>query len=160
MLIDGKEVYLFNPWQIKRWTEEEIQVQVSRLIDKFDPHGDTMYQMALNIEVMANIRYLFGEMIARLTKEQGMMKIDCDNKENKAITVQRRKWVKENPGEKAPAMSFFEAEASELVRNDRDRLQEVNGDLTRFKEASENYESIMNAIKKKMEAVKFEEFNQ
>ncbi len=160
MIIDGQEVYLFNPWQIKRWTEEEIQIQVIKLIEKYDPHGDTMYQMSLNIEVMANIKYLFGEMIARLTREYGKMKLDCDNKENKAITIERRKWVKENPGEKVPAMSFFEAKASESVEEERDRVQEKYGDLIRFKEASENYSDIMNAIKKKMEAVKFEEFNQ
>ena len=115
--------------------------------------------MARNVETLANIMYLFGEMIARLTKEHGLLKIDVDAKEKKQITIERRKWVQENPNEKVPAMSYFEAEAAEYVRDEKDKLMSIYEDLTRFKEASDKYEHIMNAIKRKMDAVKYEEFN-
>jgi len=108
---------------------------------------------------LANIMYLFGEMIARITREYGLLKIDVDAKEKKQITIQRKTWVEENPNEKAPAMSYFEAKAAEFVRDDKDKLMSKYEQLTRFKQAYESYEHIMNAIKKKMDAVKYEEFN-
>ena len=154
-----EKTYLYNPFDVKDWSDTMIEKQVRALIPRYRPEDDTMYGMAKNVETLANIMYLFGEMIARLTKEYGMLKIDVDAKEKKQITIERKKWVYENPNEKAPAMSFFEAEASEFVRDEKEKLMDKYEQLTRFKEASDKYEQIMNAIKKKMDAVKYEEFN-
>ena len=57
-------------------------------------------------------------------------------------------------------MSYFEAKASEFVKEDREKQFEIQSDLTRFKYAYDSIENKMNAIKKKMESIKFEEFNQ
>ena len=154
-----EKTYLYNPFDVKDWSDAMIEKQVRMLIPRYNAEDDTLYGMARNVEALANIMYLFGEMVARLTKEYGLLKIDCDAREKKQITIERRKWVKENPNEKVPAMSFFEAEATEFVRDDKEKLMEKYADLTRFKEASDKYEQIINAIKKKMDAVKYEEFN-
>ena len=154
-----EKTYLYNPFDVREWTDKQIEEQVKMLIPRYRANDDTMFGMANNIETLANIQYLFGEMIARLTREYGLLKIDVDAKEKKQITIQRKMWVQENPGEKVPAMTFFEAKASEFVREDKDRLMEKNEQLTRFKQAYESYEQIINAIKKKMDAVKYEEFN-
>lgn len=154
-----EKAYLYNPFDVKLWSDEMIEKQVRALIPRYNADDDTMYGLAKNVETLANISYLFGEMIARLTRRYGLMKIDVDAKEKKQITIERRKWVNENPSEKVPAMSYFEAEASEFVKADKDKLMEVYEDLTRFKEASDKYEHIMNAIKKEMDAIKYEEFN-
>lgn len=154
-----EKTYLYNPFDVKIWSDEMIEKQVRLLLPRYNPNGDTMYGMAKNVETLANIMYLFGEMIARLTKEYGLLKIDCDAKEKKAITVERKRWVQENPNDKVPAMSFFEAKAAEYVRDDKEKVLDKYADLTRFKEASDKYEAIMNAIKKKMEAIRYEEFN-
>lgn len=154
-----EKTYLYNPFDVKIWSDEMIEKQVRQLLPRYNGKSDTMYEMAQDVETLANIMYLFGEMIARLTKEYGLMKIDCDAKEKKAITVERKVWVQENPNEKVPAMSFFEAKAAEHVRDDKEKVLDKYADLTRFKEASDKYEQIMNAIKKKMDAVKYEEFN-
>ena len=159
MYDDIEKTYLYNPFDVKDWSDAMIEKQVRALIPRYKPEDDTMFGMAKNVETLANIMYLFGEMIARLTKEYGMLKIDVDAKEKKQITIERKKWVYENPNEKAPAMSFFEAEASEFVRDEKEKLMDKYEQLTRFKEASDKYEQIMNAIKKKMDAVKYEEFN-
>jgi len=159
MMQDTEKLYLFNPFDIKKWSDEMIEDQVRSLIPRYNGSDDTMYGMAKNIEILANINYLFGEKIARLSKEFSLKKIDCDTKEAKQITIERKSWLKENPGEKAPAMSFFEAKAAEYVREDRDIQATKQADLTRFKNAYESYEQIANAIKKKMDAVKYEEFN-
>lgn len=151
-----EKMYLYNPFDVKNWSDKQIEEQARMLIPRYKADDDTMYGMAKNVETLANIMYLFGEMIARLTREYGLMKIDVDAKEKKAVTVERKKWVNENPGEKCPAMSFFEAKAAEYVRDDKDKLMAKYEDLTRFKEASDKYEHIMNAIKKQMDAIKWE----
>lgn len=154
-----EKTYLYNPFDVKSWSDVQIEEQVKLLIPRYKADDTTMYGMARNVETLANIMYLFGEMIARLTREYGLMKIDCDAKEKKAITVQRKIWTEENPNDKVPAMSFFEAKAAEFVRDDKDKLMSKYEQLTRFKQAYESYEQIINAIKKKIESVRFEEFN-
>lgn len=154
-----EKTYLYNPFDVKSWSDEQIEKQVKLLIPRYQADDSTMFGMAKNVETLANIMYLFGEMIARLTREYGLMKIDVDAKEKKQITVQRKLWVEENPNDKVPAMSYFEAKAAEFVRDDKDKLMRKFEQLTRFKQAYESYEQIINAIKKKMEAIKYEEFN-
>ena len=159
MIIDGQKVYLFNPWQIKRWKEEEIQIQVTELMKMYDPENDTMYGISKNIEVISDINYLYGEMIARLTDEVAKLKLENDTKEAKETVRTRKAWAKDNPGDKAPAISYFEAEAKEIVKEMREKQYDKSSDLTRFKYAYESMENKMNALKKKLESIKYEEFN-
>ena len=159
MIIDGEKVYLFNPWQIKRWTEDEICAQVNELVKRYDPNADTMYQISMDIEIISDIQYLYGEMISRLANEVSTAKLRNDSAEAKAVVRMRKEWVLDNPGEKAPAMSYFEAKASESVQESRDKQNEKSSDLTRFKYAYESMESKMNALKKKLESIKYEEFS-
>lgn len=154
-----EKTYLYNPFDVKNWTDKQIEEQVRQLIPRYNnADEDTMYGMASRVETLANILYLFGEMIARITTEYGLLKIDCDAKEKKQITLQRKTWTEENPHDKVPAMSFFEAKAAEFVRDDKVKLADKYEQLTRFKQAYASYEQIINAIKKKMDAVKYEEF--
>lgn len=160
MYQDIEKTYLYNPFDVKNWTDKQIEEQVRQLIPRYNGAAeDTLYGMASRVETLANILYLFGEMIARVTTEYGLLKIDCDAKEKKQITLQRRIWTEENPNDKVPAMSFFEAKAAEFVRDDKVILADKFEQLTRFKQAYASYEQIINAIKKKMDAVKYEEFN-
>lgn len=154
-----EKAYLYNPFDVKGWTDKQIEEQVRTLLPRYDAKETTMYGLAKNVETLANIMYLFGEMIARLTREYGLIKIDVDAKEKKQITIQRKLWVEENPKDKVPAMSFFEAKAMEFVRDDKDKLMSKFEQLTRFKQAYDSYEQIINATKKKLEAIKYEEFN-
>lgn len=159
MIIDGQKVYLFNPWQIKRWKDEEIQIQVIELIKLYDPENDTMYGTSKNIEIISDINYLYGEMISRLTNQVSHLKLENDTREAKEVVRTRKNWLKEHPGEKPPAMSYFESEAEEIVKESRDLQFEKNADLTRFKYAYESMGEKMNALKKKLESIKYEEFN-
>jgi hypothetical protein len=154
-----EKAYLYNPFDVKEWSDKQIEEQVRALMPRYDAKETTMFGLAKNVETLANIMYLFGEMIARLTREYGLLKIDVDAKEKKQITIQRRTWVEENPNDKVPAMSFFEAKAAEFVRDDKDKLMAKYEQLTRFKQAYDSYEQIINATKKKMDAIKYEEFN-
>ena len=158
MIIDGEKIYLFNPWQIKRWKEDEICAQVNELIKKYDPNADTMYQLSMDIEIISDIQYLYGEMISRLANEVATSKLRNDTAEAKAVVRLRKNWILDNPGEKAPAMSYFEAQACESIQEERDKQNTASSDLTRFKYAYESMEAKMNALKKKLESIKYEEF--
>ena len=153
-----EKLYMFNPWQIKKWPEDNIKEQVEKLLSKHDNEAESMYQLALNVGITANVNYLFGEMISRLTKELNLLKAKTDVKESDQLHFLRREWPKTHD-EKPPAMSYFEAQAKKFVADDREKQAEIEADLMRFKKAYESMENIMNAEKKKMEAVRFEEFN-
>ncbi len=159
MIIDGQKVYLFNPWQIKRWKDEEISMQVNELIKLYDPEDDTMYGISKNIEIISDILYLYGEMIARLTEQTATIKLRTDTTEAKETVRTRKDWIIENPGEKAPAISYFEAKAKEIVQDDRDKQNDLNSNLIRFKFAYESMEAKMNALKRKQDSIKYEEFS-
>ena len=153
-----EKLYMFNPWQIRKWPEDKIKEQVEKLLSKHDNEAESMYQLSLNVEITANVNYLFGEMISRLTKELNLLKAKTDVKESDQLHFLRREWPKTHD-EKPPAMSFFEAQAKKFVADDREKQAEIEADLMRFKKAYESMENIMNAEKKKMEAVRYEEFN-
>lgn len=96
-------------------------------------------------------------MIARLYEDVNVMKADVSNEENLQVYKQRDVYEKTHEG-KPPAMSYFQALASDFVKDKRVLLAKKESDLKRFKIAYESIESKMNAVKKKMEAVRFEEF--
>lgn len=158
MIINGEEVYLYSPFQVKRWTEEEIEKEVHILLKRYNSNADTMYTMSENIETIANINYLYGEMVSRLENELATLKLEADSEESKAIYLLRQEWIAENPKEKVPAMSYFEAKAETSVKEKRERQYRTKAMLSRFKYAYDSMEQKMNAIKKKQEAIKYEEW--
>lgn len=151
-----EKLYMFNPWQLSKWSEEQIADQVSSLLDGYKQDAEAMYDLALNVERLANVTYLYGEMIARLTKKATLKKSTTDTKEAENVYLERKKWTQTND-DKPPAMSYFEAQAKKIVKEDREEQADLEARLMRFKKAYESTENIMNAEKKKMEAVKFED---
>lgn len=154
-MFSGEKTYLVSPFELKKWGQAQIVEQVNEIINRYDSSADTMYEMAKQVDLLSDLLYLYGEMIARLTENHELIKIRNDNKENKEVYRQRSNWTSVSK-EKAPAMSYFEALASEIVEKDRQEEAELKADLTRFKKAYESIETKQNAIKKKMDAVKFE----
>lgn len=152
----NERLYLFNPFNIKNWKNEQIKEQLDLLINSY-VDAETPFQYACNVENLANQLYLIGEMVSRLYEEVNILKAYVKNEENKNIYKQRDAWSDTHSG-KIPAMSYFEALASDFVKEDRETLAKKESDLKRFKIAYESIESKMNAVKKKIEACKFEEF--
>lgn len=153
----NEKVYLFNPFDIKNWEKIQIKEQLDELINRYNNDASTPYEHALNIENLANQMYLIGEMVARLSETVNVMKAEVSNNENLQVYKQRDIWEKTHEG-KAPAMSYFQALASDFVKDDRITLAKNESDLKRFRIAYDSIEAKMNAVKKKMEAVKYEEF--
>lgn len=153
----NEKVYLFNPFNIKNWETVQIKEQFEELINLYNNDASTPYEHALNIENLANQMYLIGEMVARLSETVNVIGAEVKNNENLQVYKQRDIWEKTHDG-KAPAMSYFQALASDFVKEDRITLAKNESDLKRFRIAYDSIEAKMNAVKKKMEAVKYEEF--
>lgn len=149
--------YLFNPFNIKNATDKEVKELYNTVFDELIEDPNTMYEYAHNIEVYSNLNYIVGEIIARLTEQ--LIELKTKIEINKAIkTVEERKlWDEEKDGKK-PAISYFEALATRFCEEDIKLLALKEGNLRRFKNAYASVEDKLNALKKRLDAVKYEEF--
>ena len=147
--------YLFNPFNIKDKTSKELKNMYSGVFQKLLEEPNTMYEYAHNLEVYSNLNYIIGEVIARLNKDviELKTKIKIDTAIN--TTEERKHWQDGKP----PAMSYFEGVATRMSKEDINMLADKECSLTRFKNAYKSTEEKINAIKKKMEAVRYEEFS-
>ena len=154
----NNELYLFNPFQIKEKSANELKDIYEKVYKELLDECNTMYEYAHNIEVYSNLNYISGEIIARLQKDvielKTNIKIDMAVKQ----TEERKHWDVERDG-KAPAIAYYEALATRFSEKDIKLLADKECSLTRFKNAYHSVEEKINALKKKMEAVKYEEFN-
>lgn len=153
--MEFEKLYLFNPFTIQNADSQKIADTYTNLQKEIIENADTGFQISKNIEIYANMNYLIGEMIARLQQEYDTLKTDISIQENKQIYMQRKQW-QETQKEKPPAMSYFEAMAKEFVKEDSKRLAELGSRLFRFKKAYESIDSKQNALKKKIEAIRYE----
>lgn len=154
-----EKLYLFNPFNIKNVKDEELRTMYSEVFKQLNDNPNTMFEYSHNIEVYSNLEYIIGEVIARLTKEtiELKTKIKIDTAIN---TMDARNDWKNNSSDKPPAMSYFEAVGTRMSKDDINMLATKECSLSRFKNAYKSIEEKINAIKRKMEAVKYEEFNQ
>lgn len=155
----NEKLYLFNPFNIKNKTDIEIKNIYSEVFKQLNEEPNTMYEYSHNIEVYSNLEYLLGEVIARLTKDviELKTKIKIDTAINQ--TEERKHW-NDNNDDKPPAMTYFEAVATRMSKEDINRLADKECSLARFKNAYKSIEEKINALKRKMESIKYEEFNQ
>lgn len=155
MLSQNELLFKYNPFKVKYWKDEEIQEQLEILVDAYISDAETVMEMALNVENLANQMFLIGEMIARLQESSNILKAEIENKMNQAIYVERSTWERDHDG-KAPSIKYFEALAGQKVAEERTKFAKYDSDLKRFKTAYESIEAKMNSEKKKMDATKFE----
>lgn len=153
--MEFNKLYMFNPFTIQKADSNQIAETYINLQKELIDNADTGFNIAKNIEIYANMNYLLGEMIARIQQEYDLLKTKISITENKQIYIQRKQW-QEMQKEKPPAMSYFEAMASEFVKEDKKKLAELGARLFRFKKAYESIDSKQNALKKKIEAIRYE----
>ena len=152
---DFKKLYMFNPFVISEATNQQIADTYTKLQEQIIEDADTGFNIAKNIEIYANMNFLLGEMIARLQEQYDVLKTETSIAENKQVYMQRKQWQETNT-DKAPAMSYFEAMAKEFVKKELVELAQLGARLFRFKKAYESIDSKQNALKKKLEAIKYE----
>lgn len=150
--------YLFNPFRIKNVTNNDLEKMYQETYEKLLEDPNSMYEYAYNIEIYSNLMYICGECIARFTREiiELKTKIQIDTAVNQ--TNERKHWDVTRDG-KAPAITYFEALATRMSKDDINKLADKECFLKRFKNAYDTLETKTNALKKKMESIKYEEFN-
>lgn len=146
--------YLFNPFMLQTSSDEELSKVINDLAKQYR-HSDDAYDVVFNINLESDLLMIYGEFIARLQEEAEITKIRANNIRDKAVYSLRKDWSSMS-SEKAPAMSFFEAQAEDLVKSDREKQLKAEAMLTRFKRAYSSLETKQNALKKKLEAMKYE----
>ena len=151
--------YLFNPFRIKEKTARDLQSIYERVFKELLDDCSTMYEYAHNIEVYSNLNYIIGEIVARLQKDVIELKVKIKIDTAITQTEERKRWNSEVDG-KPPAISYFEALATRFSQKEINSLADKECSLARFKNAYKSIEEKINALKKKMESIKFEEFNQ
>lgn len=155
----NEKSYLFNPFNIKQIEDNELAKIYEDVMKELFDDPNSMYEYSHNIEVYSNLIYIVGEMIARRECDVIKAKTKIEINKAKVITQKRQEWNKEEQG-KAPAMSYFEALGTEYCLKDINTLAELESSLRRFKNAYSSMQEKINALKKKQESIKYEEFNQ
>lgn len=154
----NEKTYLYNPFGIKDVPNSKLQEMYQETYNTLLDNPNSMYEYAHNIEVYANMMYICGECIARFTRDiiELKTKIQIDTAVNQV--EERKNWDTKNG--KVPAISYFEALATRMSKDDISKLADKECFLKRFKNAYDSIETKMNALKKKLESIKYEEFNQ
>lgn len=153
--MEFEKLYMFNPFVIQNADSKQIADTYTKLQNELIDNPNTGFEISKNIEIYTNMNYLIGEMIARIQEEYDTLKNEISITENKEMYMQRKQW-QETQKEKPPAMSYFEAMAKEHVKEDSKKMAELGARLFRFKKAYESIESKQNALKKKIEAIRYE----
>lgn len=150
-----EESYIHNPFLLKTATDEELCKEINELAKQYK-NGDLPYEVVFNIELESNLLTIYGEMIARLQENYSLKKLEADSLEAKTIYQLRSDWLKTST-EKAPAIEYFKAQANGICKDVRTEQYKYEAMLTRFKKAYASLESKQNALKKKLEAMKWEQ---
>ena len=146
--------YLFNPFLLMTSTDEELSKVINELAKKYR-QSDLPQDVVFNINLESDLLIIYGEFIARLQEEASLLKLEADNQRDKNIYKLRKDWI-ETSSEKAPAISYFEAQAEDSVKDTRVRQLKSEAMLTRFKKSYMSLETKQNALKKKLEAIRYE----
>lgn len=154
----NEKLYLFNPFETKKATDVELQNIYTKVYEKLIDDPNTMYEYSHNIEVYSNLNYIIGEVIARLTKDVINLKTEIQIESAIKCVEERKLWNVEENG-KQPAMSYFEALATRFCQDKIKQLANKECSLKRFKNAYESMTEKINSLKKKQDAIRYEEFN-
>lgn len=147
--------YLFNPFLLMTSSDEELSKQINILANMYR-NSDLAYDVVFNINLESDLLMIYGEFIARFQESAEISKLEANNMRDKAVYRLRKEWA-ETSTDKPPAMSYFEAQAEDLVKDIRIKQIKAEEMLTRFKKAYTSLETKQNALKKKLDAIKYEE---
>jgi len=153
-----ERLFRFNPFTIQNEDDSKIIEEYSRQEEDLR-FSDTPGDLAHDIDTYANMGYLIGEMIARYSytssNTEATLKVSMSNQ----IYRERDQWSKEHD-EKTPAMSYFESRAISMHLKEIEAQNKLDSQLKRFKFAYDSLQDKQNALKKKMDAVKYDLSNQ
>lgn len=148
--------YLLNPFMLQTVSMDELGRQINILANQYIHDDHTPNDVVFNINLESDILILYGEVIARFQKDAELSKLEANILEAKTTYQLRKDWASTS-SEKSPAIRYFEAQAEEISKPMRDKQIEAESMLIRFKRAYDSVETKQNALKKKLEAMRYEE---
>lgn len=148
-----EEFNKFNPFNLKNETDDNIIDRITSLMDEIDEEADTMVVLSDNVILLTDVIYLYGELIARLQKKAALLKMQNNNEESMLAFKLKSEWK----NGKAPAIAYFNTQAAIQMTEKRNEEIEVGSQLTRIKYAYDATEEKINAVKKKIESIRYEE---
>ena len=140
----------YNPFDIAKYSDEQLVEQIKKLLDECDDEAESVTEMSENIMKLSDVLYIYGELQTRTSKEYSLVKYQNDIREVKLAHD-----IKKESDEKATA-SYFNALAQERMIIDYTREVELKENVDKLKLAYDATQEKINAIKKKMEAKRFE----
>lgn len=149
---------LLNPFILQNIDESVLIGEINLLAKNLEltQSLDRLEVLAKNILIYSEMLYIVGECMARKKLAYEELKANTKIVEAKYLYKTRKEYNLANK-EKPPAMSYFEALAFEFVKDDVIKLAKLNAEVMRFKNAYESYEHKINALKKQLEIVKYQD---
>lgn len=141
---------IYNPFEIQQTSEEELVNAIKILVEKCNENEQEMSDFATTVIDLTDVLYIYGELYARTQKDYLLKKYNNNTKEAK-LEYQ----IKKEATEKGSS-SYYKAIAQEKMLKDREEEYNLQLSATRLKLAYDSTQEKINALKKKIDAMKYE----
>ena len=155
MEVKGRKIKEFNPFDLPNATQEQLTNEVKKLIDAIDENADTPVTLSENVLIYSQLLYLYGEIRVRCQKAYSMVKLENKNKELILLNDIKDEWSKDHDG-KAPTAKYFEAKVALQMKEDRLKEIKCAEQVERFDNAYDATKEKMNAVKRKIDSIRYE----
>lgn len=144
---------LLNPYLLEKATDLQLSDKINELSSKYR-YSEEYKDIAFNINLESELLIIYGEFIARLTKKVQKAKYELENKiTQEAYNLKNEHY---NTERFKRNIDYFKSMASDKFKIEYEKLKEDEAMLIRFKRCYESVEVKQNALKKNLEAIKFD----
>lgn len=140
----------YTPFNINAVTDKTLVEQIGYLIDACDENVDTPYELSENVVKLTDVLYIYGELYARAQKDYALTKFQNSSEE----TLLAHK-LKTESNEKMP-VGYFNALAQQQLLDKKKDEFDLQLNMSRLKYAYDATQEKINAIKKKIDASKYD----
>lgn len=140
----------FDPFTVSQLTDEKIVEIITSSVAKCKPEAETVTELTENIMYLTDVLFLYGEMRSRNQERYSLLKYENDIKEKELVEE-----LKKASTEKKAA-DFYKMEAAKQMKKDMEAEFKAQGDVKRLELAYDATQEKINAVKKKIEALKYE----
>ncbi|MBQ0112289.1 MAG: hypothetical protein KBT03_04080 [Bacteroidales bacterium] len=146
----------FNIINLSKLDENEILKRINELFiqEVQGDLADTPVGIMKNAEILSSILPYYIELASRTEKDYKTLKLDNDSKEYEKVVSLRNKYEQDYPDKKIPAMSYFESDARNQMKEERKKEIEKELRARRFKDIKTACIEQIQVLKKKQDGLK------
>lgn len=141
---------MYTPFNINTVSEETLVEQIESLLNSCDEEVDTPYELSENVIKLTDILYIYGELYARAQRAYALEKFQ--NSTNETLLAHK---LKSESTEKMP-VGYFSALAQQQMLEQKKDEYDLQLNVSRLKYAYDATQEKINAIKKKIDAAKYD----